>query len=85
VDDDDEGKGQARSGRLPPTGSLLYAMRPPSPSIPEKDFFSVALAQGLRLDGRGLLTQRPVELAFGTEMGHVEVALGKTRSVSLSS
>jgi exosome complex component RRP45 len=59
-------------------------MRPPSPSIPEKDFFSVALAQGLRLDGRPLLAQRRVELAFGTEMGHVEVAFGKTRSVFLN-
>jgi exosome complex component RRP45 len=54
-------------------------MRPPSPSIPEKEFFFAALGQGLRLDGRAPLTSRPVEIVFGTEMGYVEVALGKTR------
>jgi exosome complex component RRP45 len=56
-------------------------MRPPSPSIPEKDFFHAALAQGLRLDGRSPLAARRLEIAFGEELGAVEVALGKTRCV----
>jgi exosome complex component RRP45 len=55
-------------------------MRPPSPSIPEKDFFFAALDQNLRLDGREFLEARPLELSFGAELGHVECSLGKTRS-----
>ncbi|KAH9956749.1 ribosomal protein S5 domain 2-type protein [Russula compacta] len=54
-------------------------MRPPSPSIPEKDFFFSALHQNIRLDGRDFLEARPLELTFGTELGHVECSLGKTR------
>jgi exosome complex component RRP45 len=54
-------------------------MRPPSPSIPEKEFFLSALAQGLRLDGRALLASRPIDLVFGAELGYVEASLGKTR------
>jgi exosome complex component RRP45 len=54
-------------------------MRPPSPSIPEKEFFLSALAQGLRLDGRALLVSRPIDLVFGAELGYVEASLGKTR------
>lgn len=54
-------------------------MRPPSPSIPEKDFFFAALDQALRLDGRDFLEARPHALSFGTELGHVECSLGKTR------
>jgi exosome complex RNA-binding protein Rrp42 (RNase PH superfamily) len=61
-------------GPLGPT-----AMRPPSPSIPEKDFFFAALDQALRLDGRDFLEARPHALSFGTELGHVECSLGKTR------
>ena len=56
-------------------------MRPPSPSIPEKDFFFAALDQNARLDGRGFLEARPLELSFGAELGHVECSLGKTRYV----
>ena len=58
-------------------------MRPSSPSIPERDFTLEALRQGLRVDGRGLLDTRPVELSFGPELGWVECALGKTRCVYL--
>ncbi|KAN0129014.1 ribosomal protein S5 domain 2-like protein [Lactarius tabidus] len=54
-------------------------MRPPSPSIPEKEFFFAALDQNARLDGRGFLEARPLELSFGAELGHVECSLGKTR------
>ena len=56
-------------------------MRPPSPSIPEKEFFFAALDQSARLDGRGFLEARPLELSFGAELGHVECSLGKTRCV----
>ncbi|THV05038.1 ribosomal protein S5 domain 2-like protein [Dendrothele bispora CBS 962.96] len=54
-------------------------MRPPSPSIPEKEFLFTALKQSLRLDGRHALEMRPIELSFGPELGWVECALGKTR------
>ncbi|KAJ3882165.1 ribosomal protein S5 domain 2-type protein [Lentinula edodes] len=54
-------------------------MRPPSPSIPEKEFLFSALKQGLRLDGREFFETRPVTLTFGPELGWVECSLGKTR------
>jgi len=54
-------------------------MRPPSPSIPERDFLFKALEQSLRLDGRALLEARSPALTFGPELGWVECALGKTR------
>jgi exosome complex RNA-binding protein Rrp42 (RNase PH superfamily) len=54
-------------------------MRPPSPSIPEKDFFFAALDQNARLDGREFLQARPHDLSFGPELGNVECSLGKTR------
>jgi exosome complex component RRP45 len=60
-------------------GSSTASMRPPSPSIPEKDFFFAALDQNTRLDGRDFLQARPHDLAFGPELGHVECSLGKTR------
>ncbi|KAI9507409.1 ribosomal protein S5 domain 2-like protein [Russula earlei] len=41
-------------------------MRPPSPSIPEKDLFFAALDQNH-------------SVSFGVELGHVECSLGKTR------
>ncbi|GJE94127.1 exosome complex component rrp45 [Phanerochaete sordida] len=53
--------------------------RPPSPSLPEKDFTYGALKQGLRLDGRLPLEMRTPTLAFGPDLGWVECALGKTR------
>lgn len=54
-------------------------MRPPSPSIPEKDFLYTSLKESLRLDGRSLLEQRKPEIRFGPELGYVECSLGKTR------
>ena len=54
-------------------------MRPLSPSIPEREFTLEALKQSLRVDGRGPLDMRPVELSFGPELGWVECSLGKTR------
>lgn len=56
-------------------------MRPPSPSIPEKEFLFGALKQSLRLDGRLPLEQRTPSLIFGPELGWVECALGNTRCV----
>ncbi|GBE85648.1 Exosome complex component rrp45 [Sparassis crispa] len=53
--------------------------RPPSPSIPEKEFLYSALKQSLRLDGRAPLEMRSPTLTFGPELGWVECALGKTR------
>ncbi|KAJ6570187.1 ribosomal protein S5 domain 2-type protein [Mycena vulgaris] len=57
-------------------------MRPPSPSIPEKEFVFTALKQSLRLDGRLPLELRPPTLSFGPELGWVECALGKTRVIA---
>jgi exosome complex component RRP45 len=59
-------------------------MRPPSPSIPEKEFLVDALKQSLRLDGRALLEQRKPRITFGPELGWVECALDKTRHVFAS-
>ncbi|TBU26437.1 ribosomal protein S5 domain 2-like protein [Dichomitus squalens] len=53
--------------------------RPPSPSIPEKEFVYGALKQSLRLDGRAMLEMRTPTLSFGPELGWVECAMGKTR------
>ncbi|RXW19137.1 hypothetical protein EST38_g6710 [Candolleomyces aberdarensis] len=57
-------------------------MRPPSPSIPEKEFLNTALKQNLRLDGRSPLEMRKPTLVFGPELGWVECSLGKTRVVA---
>jgi exosome complex component RRP45 len=54
-------------------------MRPPSPSIPEREFLFNALKESLRLDGRSPLEMRTPTLTFGPELGWVECALGKTR------
>ncbi|KAI0076663.1 ribosomal protein S5 domain 2-like protein [Panus rudis PR-1116 ss-1] len=56
--------------------------RPPSPSIPEKEFVYNALKQSLRLDGRQALEMRTPVLTFGPELGWVEVAMGKTRVIA---
>ena len=56
-------------------------MRPPSPSLAEKEFLFTSLEQSLRLDGRTALEQRTPEFTFGEELGSVEVSLGKTRCV----
>ncbi|TFK51241.1 ribosomal protein S5 domain 2-like protein [Heliocybe sulcata] len=57
-------------------------MRPPSPSIPEREFLFTSLKQSLRLDGRQLLEMRHPTITFGTELGWVECSLGKTRVVA---
>jgi len=54
-------------------------MRPPSPSLAEKEFLFASLEQSLRLDGRALFEQRAPEIVFGDELGAAEIALGKTR------
>lgn len=56
--------------------------RPPSPSIPEKEFVYGALKESLRLDGRAMLEMRAPMLTFGPELGWVECSLGKTRYVT---
>ncbi|EPS96734.1 hypothetical protein FOMPIDRAFT_1150606 [Fomitopsis schrenkii] len=56
--------------------------RPPSPSIPEKEFLYSSLKQSLRLDGRNPLEMRTPALTFGPELGWVECALGKTRVIA---
>ncbi|RDB22013.1 Exosome complex component rrp45 [Hypsizygus marmoreus] len=57
-------------------------MRPPSPSIPEKEFLFNSLKESLRLDGRSPLELRTPVLTFGAELGWVECALGKTRVIA---
>ncbi|KDQ58186.1 hypothetical protein JAAARDRAFT_129712 [Jaapia argillacea MUCL 33604] len=57
-------------------------MRPPSPSIPEREFLFTALKQSLRLDGRSPLEMRTPSLIFGPEFGWVECSLGKTRVIA---
>ena len=57
----------------------LKLMRPPSPSIPEREFAFLALKQSLRLDGRFPLEMRTPTFQFGPELGWVECTLGKTR------
>ncbi|PPR04669.1 hypothetical protein CVT24_011886 [Panaeolus cyanescens] len=54
-------------------------MRPPSPSLPEKEFLYNSLKESLRLDGRSPLEMREPTLTFGPELGYVECSLGKTR------
>jgi exosome complex component RRP45 len=56
-------------------------MRPPSPSIPEKEFLFSALKESQRLDGRLPLEMRTPVLTFGPDLGWVECAFGKTRFV----
>lgn len=57
-------------------------MRPPSPSIPEKEFLFSALKESQRLDGRLPLEMRTPVLTFGPDLGWVECAFGKTRCVA---
>ncbi|TFY50716.1 hypothetical protein EVG20_g11368 [Dentipellis fragilis] len=45
-------------------------MRPPSPSIPEKEFLVASLAQNLRIDGRSLLEMRPTRV-----LAHVDAKM----------
>ncbi|KAL0576664.1 3'-5'-exoribonuclease [Marasmius crinis-equi] len=67
------------AGKIKAVFTRLLKMRPPSPSIPEKEFLFSALKQSLRLDGRLPLEMRSPEITFSEELGTVECALGKTR------
>jgi exosome complex RNA-binding protein Rrp42 (RNase PH superfamily) len=59
-------------------------MRPPSPSIPEREFLLSALQESLRIDGRQMLENRTFSIDFGAELGWVECSLGKTKCASRS-
>ncbi|KAF5319211.1 hypothetical protein D9619_008721 [Psilocybe cf. subviscida] len=54
-------------------------MRPPSPSISEKEFLFSLLKESQRLDERMPLQTRTPVLTFGPDLGWVECAMGKTR------
>jgi exosome complex component RRP45 len=45
----------------------------------EREFIVRALEKGVRVDGRRLLQARALSVAFGADLGSVEVALGETR------
>ncbi|RUS22500.1 hypothetical protein BC937DRAFT_88713 [Endogone sp. FLAS-F59071] len=49
------------------------------PSNNEKAFVLQALRERLRVDGRGLYDFRALIITFGSEYGHAEVQLGRTR------
>lgn len=73
------------SNTNPPSATHLnsthttHTMRPPSPSIPEREFLFSALKESQRLDGRMPLEMRTPVLTFGPDLGWVECAMGKTR------
>lgn len=50
-------------------------------SINDRKFLSDALKSGKRLDGRLIEQQRTLDVKFGTQFGHVELTLGKTKVV----
>ena len=50
-------------------------------SLNERQFFTKALQENIRLDGRTFDQFRPLELEFGDEYGVADVRLGKTRWV----
>lgn len=49
------------------------------PSLNERQFFTAALKENVRLDGRALDEYRSLELSFGSEYGMSDVRLGNTR------
>jgi exosome complex component RRP45 len=49
------------------------------PSLNERQFFTKALQENLRIDGRSFDQFRALELEFGDEYGVCDVRLGKTR------
>ena len=53
------------------------------PSLNERQFFTKALQEDIRLDGRAFDQYRDLELAFGDEYGVSDVRLGRTRFVFL--
>jgi len=54
-------------------------MRETPISTCEKSFLLEALWEGKRLDGRGTLETRDLEIVYGLDWGSVQVSLGKTR------
>jgi len=54
-------------------------MKETDPSNIEKAFVLKALREGLRVDGRGPYDFRALIITFGSEYGHAEVQLGRTR------
>ena len=48
-------------------------------SLNERQFFTRALQDNIRLDGRSFDQFRPLELEFGDQYGVADVRLGKTR------
>ncbi|TFK96510.1 ribosomal protein S5 domain 2-type protein [Pterulicium gracile] len=57
-------------------------MRPPSPSIPEREFLLESLSQSLRIDGRLPLELRTPVIQFGPELGWVQCSYGKTHAIA---
>ncbi|KAI8388656.1 ribosomal protein S5 domain 2-type protein [Radiomyces spectabilis] len=49
------------------------------PSLNESEFLLEALRKGHRVDGRAVYDMRLIELTFGSDYGHVEIQLGRTR------
>ncbi|KAI7898841.1 ribosomal protein S5 domain 2-type protein [Cokeromyces recurvatus] len=49
------------------------------PSLNEVNFLLEALREGRRVDGREVYDMRSLEITLGTDYGHVEVQLGRTR------
>jgi len=49
------------------------------PSLNERQFFTAALEENIRLDGRGLEEYRPIKILFGDDYGVSEASFGKTR------
>ena len=63
------------------TNQQVYNMpREAEPSLNERQFFTRALQENTRLDGRAIDQYRALELEFGDEYGISDVRLGKTRS-----
>ncbi|KAG2232668.1 ribosomal protein S5 domain 2-type protein [Thamnidium elegans] len=55
------------------------------PSLNERAFVLEALKQGRRVDGREVYDVRPLSITLGSDYGHVEVHLGKTKVVAIVS
>lgn len=48
-------------------------------SLNEREFLLASLAEGRRLDGRGLYDYRTLKISFPYQPGYCEVQLGQTR------
>lgn len=54
-------------------------------STNERDFLQGALASHHRIDARGMYDYRKVSITFGQQLGHAEVAIGKTKAMAQTS